>query len=81
MLAATYMYTQQEAKHHPPIIKFHGDEKSTLTSPTEMGDASIKIPKTPLTAEEIGISTSRPGSPTHKKRKSDQLGYFTKAHE
>ena len=41
---------------------------------------SIQIPKTPLTAEETALATSRPGSPTHKKRKNE-LGYFTKAHD
>jgi len=39
---------------------------------------SIQIPKTPLNAEETALATSRPGSPGHKKRKSDSLGYFTK---
>jgi hypothetical protein len=41
---------------------------------------SIQIPKTPLSAEETALVTSRPGSPNRKKRKSD-LGYFTKSHD
>jgi len=43
----------------------------------EAQDASISIPKTPLSHDNMTISTSRPSSPAaQKKRKNDSGGYF-----
>jgi hypothetical protein len=64
----------------PPRIEIQEYEKVPITSPSEARDMSIQIPKTPLSNEESAIATSRPGSPSHKKRKND-IGYFTKAHD
>lgn len=83
VLLSTYMYTQQESQPRPPIIRIDSDQgKENITSPTELKDASISIPKTPLSLDDTTITTSRPGSPApHKKRKNDSLGYFTKVHQ
>lgn len=82
VLLATYLYSVQEYQgQRPPTIRIHSYEKTTIDkTPLEQNDISIKLPKTPLTSE-AAMTTSRPGSPNHKKRKSDNLGYFTKHHD
>lgn len=77
------MYTLQGSQIRPPIIRIDSDqEKEKLISPTEAKDASISIPKTPLSLDDTTVTTSRPGSPApHKKRKNESLGYFTKVHQ
>jgi hypothetical protein len=83
---ATYLYNiHDKSSGRPPAIKINGfNEKRPVMSPTEAGDMSIQIPKTPLTSEETALATSRPGSPNstnpHKKRKNE-VGYFTKVHD
>ena len=76
------MYTLRAQPARPPVIKIgFEDEKEKLISPTEVNDASIAIPKTPLSLDDTTITSSRPGSPSpHKKRKNDSLGYFSKLH-
>lgn len=82
VLLSTYMYTIQDSQSRPPLIKVDStDEKQNLVSPIEAKDASIQIPKTPLSLDDTTITTSRPGSPSHKKRKNDSLGYFSKIHQ
>lgn len=78
VLLSTYMYTLQKDKVRPPIIRIGFEtEKEKTISPTEANDASISIPKTPLSLDDTTITSSRPGSPApHKKRKNDSLGYF-----
>jgi UDP-galactose transporter len=78
VLLATYIYStsEKERKRLPPAIHISMDEKS----PAETQDMSITIPKTPL-ADQGSISSSRPGSPTGKKRKGDSLGYITKQND
>ena len=79
VLLSTYMYTRQGASERPPIIRIDSlDEKQNLM--VETNDASIQIPKTPLSLDDTTVTTSRPGSPSHKKRKNDSLGYFSKVH-
>lgn len=82
VLVSTWIYTAQGSRTRPPIIKLNSeDEKSQFISPTAAKDASISIPKTPLSLEDTTITTSRPGSPApHKKRKNEPVGYFTKSH-
>jgi hypothetical protein len=48
-------------------------------SPTEVRDMSIMMPKTPLA--NGSVTSSRPGSPTGKKRKGENVGYFTKQND
>ncbi|KAK5944564.1 UDP-galactose transporter Gms1 [Knufia obscura] len=78
VLGSTYLYTLQGSPARPPLIKIDSfQEKEKLMSPTEAKDASISIPKTPLSLDDTTITTSRPGSPApHKKRKNDSGGYF-----
>lgn len=82
VLSATYLYSVSEkTRQRPPPVQIDGYEKTHgEKSPTEARDMSITIPKTPL-ANEGSISSSRPGSPTRKKRKGENLGYFTKQHD
>jgi len=82
VLSATYLYSVQEnQRQRPPAIRIHSYEKTTIDNfPAEQPDISIKLPRTPL-GHEAAMSTSRPGSPNHKKRKSDNLGYFTKLND
>jgi solute carrier family 35 (UDP-sugar transporter), member A1/2/3 len=82
VLLATWMYSSHDLPNggKPPRIEIQEYEKVPVTSPSEARDMSIRIPKTPLSSEESAIATSRPGSPSHKKRKND-IGYFTKAHD
>lgn len=81
VLSATYLYSVSEkARQRPPPIKIENYEKMNGDrSPTEARDMSIMMPKTPL-LENGGsvVTSSRPGSPTRKKRKGESLGYFTK---
>ena len=77
VLSATYLYSASEkAPQRPTPIHITMEEKS----PAETRDMSITIPKTPL-ANQGSISSSRPGSPTGKKRKGDGLGYFAKQND
>lgn len=78
VLLSTWMYTIQKEQVRPPIIRVGFEsEKEKIISPSEVNDASISIPKTPLSMDDTTITTSRPGSPApHKKRKNDSLGYF-----
>jgi hypothetical protein len=72
--------THDNGNARPPQIKITElREKVPVMSPTEARDMSIRIPKTPLSSEETALATSRPGSPSHKKRK--EMGYFTKVHD
>ncbi|ETN43687.1 uncharacterized protein HMPREF1541_02846 [Cyphellophora europaea CBS 101466] len=81
VLLATWLYsTHDTGNGKPPQIRIQEFEKPTISSPTEAGDMSIQIPKTPLSSEEKALATSRPGSPSYKKRKNE-VGYFTKAHD
>lgn len=79
VLLATWMYSTHDLSSKPPAIRIEEYEKIPIGSPTEARDMSIQIPKTPLSSEETAVATSRPGSPSHKKRKD--MGYFTKAHD
>lgn len=78
VLGSTYLYSTQGSQTRPPIIRIDSSmEKKEMISPTEAKDASISIPKTPLSLDDTTITTSRPGSPApHKKRKNDSGGYF-----
>jgi hypothetical protein len=73
---------QEYARSRPAPLRIHTYQNITIDKPpNEKNDISIKLPKTPLIAEEA-MSTSRPGSPNSKvKRKGEHLGYFTKQHD
>ena len=76
------MYSTDDTPGRPPAIKINGfNEKMPIMSPAEARDMSIQIPKTPLTSEETAVATSRPGSPAPNKKRKNDLGYFTKAHD
>ena len=76
---ATWVYNSEEARLlRAPEASITDDKKALLNSSMGMNDMSIQIPKTPLLQEETALATSRPGSPSHKKRNKD-LGYFCKA--
>jgi len=78
VLGSTYLYTIQGAPVRQPIVRIDStQEKEEIMSSAEVNDASISIPKTPLSLDNTTITTSRPGSPApHKKRKNDSGGYF-----
>lgn len=79
MLGSTFLYNVEESRvQRAPAIKIYSDEKSPLDTMAGMHDMSIQIPKTPLSQEETALATSRPGSPNHKKRKNEAMGYFMK---
>lgn len=82
VLSATYIYSVSEkTRQRPPPIQIENHEKMNgEKSPTEARDMSIMMPKTPL-ANEGSITSSRPGSPSRKKRKGENLGYFTKQND
>ena len=81
VLLATWLYSTHDTPGgRPPAVKINGfNEKMPIMSPSEARDMSIQIPKTPLTSEDTG--TSRPGSPAPNKKRKNDLGYFTKAHD
>ncbi|EXJ82465.1 hypothetical protein A1O3_06278 [Capronia epimyces CBS 606.96] len=82
VLVATWLYNTEEARaQQTPAIKIYTDEKTFHNGATEANDMSIQIPKTPLGHGETAVATSRPGSPSHKKRKNESVGYFIKQHE
>ncbi|EXJ81564.1 hypothetical protein A1O1_07628 [Capronia coronata CBS 617.96] len=82
VLVATWLYNIQEARaQRAPSIKIYTEKKTTLHGAAEANDMSIQIPKTSLNHGETALATSRPGSPNHKKRKNDSLGYFTNHHD
>jgi len=82
VLIATWLYNSEEARTQSiPTIQLPSNEKGLTEAPPEMNDMSIQIPKTPLSHQESALATSRPGSPSHKKRKGDSAGYFTKHHD
>lgn len=82
VLLATWVYNSEEARQvQAPAITLNQDEKGPLKGSVVMNDMSIQIPKTPLLQEETALATSRPGSPSHKKRNKEALGYFTKHHD
>lgn len=82
VLVATWLYNTEEVRTvQGPTIKLDSDEKSSPPATAGLNDMSIQIPKTPLSHEETALATSRPGSPSHKKRKNESLGYFTKLHD
>lgn len=79
VLLATWVYNAEETRLlQAPAITIPEDEKATLNGSAGLNDMSIQIPKTPLLQEETALATSRPGSPSHKKRNKEPLGYFTK---
>lgn len=81
VLAATWLYNTEEARTQlVPHIRLTSNDKVAIPSPPEMNDMSIQIPKTPLSTQETALATSRPSSPSHKKRKAESVGYFTKQH-
>ena len=81
VLLATWVYNSEEARAlRAPTITLDQDEKALLNGSAGSNDMSIQIPKTPLLQEETALATSRPGSPSHKKRNKEALGYFTKHH-
>ena len=81
VLAATWLYNTEEARSQSvPHIRLTNNDKIAIPSPPEMNDMSIQIPKTPLSTQETALATSRPSSPSHKKRKPESVGYFTKHH-
>lgn len=82
VLIATWLYNSEEARTQSiPSIQLPSNEKGHAEALPDMNDMSIQIPKTPLSHQESALATSRPGSPTHKKRKGDSAGYFTKHHD
>ncbi|KAG9772224.1 hypothetical protein ABEF93_006123 [Exophiala dermatitidis] len=82
VMLATILYNTEEARvQQTPTIKVFAEEKLASNAAAEANDMSIQIPKTPLSHEETALATSRPGSPSHKKRKNESLGYFTKHHD
>ncbi|RMZ77805.1 hypothetical protein DV737_g4166, partial [Chaetothyriales sp. CBS 132003] len=81
VLMATWLYSTHDGERpRSSAVQFRGQEKERDASPIEDGHVSIKIPKTPLILEETALATSRPGSPTRKKRKSE-MGDFRAAHD
>jgi hypothetical protein len=81
VLLATWLYNLEAARSQKSTaIKFQYEEVAPYQVPSDANDMSIQIPRTPLTQEETALATSRPGSPSHKKRKGDSLGYFSKQH-
>ncbi|KIX96600.1 uncharacterized protein Z520_07866 [Fonsecaea multimorphosa CBS 102226] len=79
VLIATYVYNAEEARLlQSPAVMITENEKSSLNGTAALNDMSIQIPKTPLVQEETALATSRPGSPSHKKRNKEPLGYFAK---
>ena len=79
VLASTFLYNAEESRvQRAPAIRIYSDEKSPHDSVADIYDMSIQIPKTPLSHEQTALATSRPGSPNHKKRKNDSMGYFMK---
>ncbi|OCT48207.1 UDP-galactose transporter [Cladophialophora carrionii] len=82
VLLATWVYNSEEARQlQNPAITLNQDDKAALNGSAGLNDMSIQIPKTPLLQEETALATSRPGSPSHKKRNKEALGYFTKHHD
>lgn len=82
VLVATWLYnTEAPRSQYNPAIKIYSEEKLLALSTADLNDMSIQIPKTPLSHEETALATSRPGSPTHKKRKNESIGYFAKHHD
>ncbi|KAJ9614522.1 UDP-galactose transporter Gms1 [Cladophialophora chaetospira] len=81
VLLATWVYNSEEGRQlRAPAIMLSQDEKTSLNGSAGLNDMSIQIPRTPLVQEETALATSRPGSPNHKKRNKDTLGYFGKHH-
>jgi hypothetical protein len=83
VLLSTWLYSTDDSPRgvRNPAIKINGHaEKSLVIPPADCKDMSIQIPKTPLKSEQTALSTSRPGSPSQKKRKSEK-GYFMKVHD
>jgi hypothetical protein len=82
VLLATWVYNSEEARIlQIPKMPTIEDEKTVMEKHHGMNDMSIQIPKTPLLQEETALATSRPGSPSRKKRNKENLGYFTKHHD
>ena len=79
VLIATWIYNSEETRLlQAPTISVQEDEKAALNSTARLNEMSIQIPKTPLLQEEAALATSRPGTPSYKKRNKEPLGYFTK---
>ena len=69
------------ARTRPPPIRIHSYENITIDkSPEEAKDKSKMLPTTPMKAEE-GLTTSRPGSPDSRHKRTADLGYFMKSHD
>jgi drug/metabolite transporter (DMT)-like permease len=82
VLLATWVYNSEEARMlQIPKMPTIEDEKTMMGDHQGMNDMSIQIPKTPLLQEETALATSRPGSPSRKKRNKENLGYFSKHHD
>jgi hypothetical protein len=82
VLLATWVYNTEEARQlQAPKMSLQQDEKASVDSSAPVNDMSIQIPRTPMLLEEKALATSRPGSPSHKKRNKEALGYFTKLHD
>lgn len=94
VLLSTFLYSYHDHHHvkphghsnsKPPPIRINSNEKPSLNT-EDMGqsqDFSIKLPTTPLINEELGRSTSRPGSPAaggrhHARVGTGERGYFGK---
>jgi len=81
VLLATWVYNSEEGRlTRAPRISLAPDEKASLNGSAGLNDMSIQIPKTPLVQQETALATSRPGSPSHKKRNKEAIGYFAKHH-
>ncbi|RMZ89442.1 hypothetical protein DV736_g3329, partial [Chaetothyriales sp. CBS 134916] len=81
VLLATFVYSAHDGERpRSSPVQLREQEKELDASLIEDRDVSIKIPKTPLILKQTALATSRPGSPTRKKRKSD-MGDFRATHD